>query len=248
MSDRHRSIDLVIFVENERNATFGVKKVPHLSIIEQCTVVVGAFHDHIHSPVLQICKKPERVVCIVSQSQSVIQFQVSTHVVLIACIPVIFSGCGKIGIGHGIGSEPKVIPKISGPVKSQIGREGCMTATGSGHKVPHTAPDKIGVVHGTAHNVVVVSFFLVILVIPVAFGKMKGMAPRECRTELVSIVQLHMVLGIVIGLVGVIPDISLIVCVFPGRVVPAVPFQILPGYAFPGDTGMLLAVNIIELK
>ena len=82
---------------------------------------------------------------------------------------------------------------------------------------------------------------LVILVIAVAAGIIHRIHPGQMRPELARVVELQVVLGIIVRLVGIVADIPVVVVIFPRPVVATVFVILFQVYPVPGDTAPLCA-------
>ena len=61
------------------------------------------------------------------------------------------------------------------------------------------------------------------------------------RPELARVVELQVVLGIIVRLVGIVADIPVVVVIFPRPVVATVFVILFQVYSIPGDTAPLCA-------
>ena len=94
----------------------------------------------------------------------------------------------------------------------------------------------------------------IVLVITVTFGPVECGRPDKAFSKQTGIVQLQMMLRIVVSIIIIITDITVLVIIFPGRVIPSVSFVLgqidsVPGYACvliseePGQTERIPLVH-----
>ena len=87
---------------------------------------------------------------------------------------------------------------------------------------------------------------LILVVEPVALSVIEGSRPRPSLIELMGIVQLKVVLGVVVGLIVVVMDITEAVVVLTCRIISSILFELRFGDAAPSDAGVLITHNVCK--